>query len=175
MSEVLIILVTMLVSFVLGAVGMLMFGGRMTLNYIQVKLSRGKKVLLFVRTPFGWRNFVAKKQQHTLLWKYDSKDMTTDIKSSGVSRFLGVSFVFVDSLKPVVAIELKEGSLYPADFDAEVFNNILIRALTRPEGKVDKMLKNLIIMCVFISIITMIMCIVILTKIPAAAVTGGVI
>jgi len=173
MSDVIIVLVTMLLSFVIGAGGMLMFGGNMTFNYLKVKLSRGKSVLVMGRTPFGWRSFVAKKQQHTLIWKYDSKEITTDIKDVGVHRFLNVALVFIDTSKPTVAIQLKEGALFPSDFDAEVFNNILIRAMTRPEGKTDKMLKNLVMIVLFLSLIGMVIGLVILSKLGAAA--GGVI
>ena len=174
MSEVIIVMASMLVAFLIGGVAVLFFGGKMTLKYILVKISRGKKVLMMIKTPFGWKTMTAKKDQQTLVWKFDGKDIITDVKESGVKRFLGVPFVFVDSLTPNILIELKEGALYPADFDPEVFNNILIRALTRPEGKIDKMLKQMITICILIGIISLIVGFVILSKLGKMA-AGGVI
>jgi len=174
MSEVAIVLITMLLSFVIGAVGMLMFGGKLTFNYLKVKFSRGKCVLVMAKTPFGWRSFVAKKDRHLLNWLYDKKQIITDVTEDGVHRFLNVAMVFIDTLKPNVLIKVKEGALFPSDFDSEVFNNILIRALTRPEGKTDKMLKNLIVGVLFLSLISLVIGLVVLSKIGSLA-AGGVI
>ena len=174
MNDVIVIMATMLISFLLGGIAILFFGGKMTLTYMMVKFSRGKKVLLMTKTVFGWRYFAAKKDQHNLLWNFDKKPIITDIKESGVNRFGGVPFVFVDSLHPTQVIEFKEGSMFPADFDPAVFNNILIRALTRPEGKIDKMLKQMIAICIVLSLISMIVGFVVMSKVSALA-AGGVI
>ena len=131
-GDIFIMIFSMITSFLLGGVGMLLFGGRTALNYLLVKVSRGRKVLVFAKTRFGWRTFVAKKDQNTLKWKYDKKPVVTDIEDGDIVRYMRQDSVFVDADKPAKAIKLKEGSFYPDDFDPETFNNMLIRALTRP-------------------------------------------
>jgi len=156
MSDILIMLFSMLLSFVLGAFGMLLFGGKTAMNYLIVKASRGKKVLLMAKTTFGWRSFVAKKENNALIWKYDKKKQTTIIEDGDLSRYMRIDMIFVDADKSARAIQLKDGSLYPDDFDPETFNNILIRALTRPNAdgndKIEKMLLGLLILGVLILI-----------------------
>jgi len=132
MNDIFIMIFSMLLSFLMGAVGMLFFGGRTALNYLKVKVSRGRKVLIFAKTRFGWRSFVAKKKETTLKWKYDGTKLTTDIAEGSISRYLRLDMVFVDADKPARTISLKDGELYPVDFDPVVFNNLLIRAQTRP-------------------------------------------
>jgi hypothetical protein len=155
-SEILIMVMSMLTSVLLGAFGMLLFGGKTAMNYLIVKASRGNKVLLMAKTKFGWRSFTAKKDTNTLTWKFDKKKLITNIEDDDVSRYMRIDLVFVDADKPARAIKLKEGSLYPDDFDPETFNNILIRALTRPnaDGNDDlkKMLMGLLILGVLILI-----------------------
>jgi hypothetical protein len=172
MSDVLMVMIVMLVSFFIGAAGMLLFGGKTALNYLKVKMSKGKKVLMMVKTPFGWKSYVASKDQNLLIWKYDDKEMMTDISETSIRRYMAVSFVFVDVAKPNVAIEMSEGRFYPADFDPQVFNNILIRALTKPNSKATNMLKNLMIIAIFGIIICIIIGAVIIQKIGGLTVTG---
>jgi len=156
MNEILIMVVSMLLSALFGGFGMLLFGGKTALNYLIVKSSRGNKVLLMAKTSFGWQSYVAKKKENTLIWTYDKKPVTTTIEDGDLSRYVRLDMVFVDADKPARAIKLKEGNLYPDDFDPETFNNILIRALTRPSAdgndKVEKMLLGLIILSVLILI-----------------------
>jgi len=156
MNEILIMVVSMLLSALLGGFGMLLFGGKTAMNYLIVKASRGSKVLLMAKTTFGWQSFVAKKENNTLIWKYDKKKLITTIEDGDLSRYMRIDMIFVDADKPARAIQLKNGSLYPDDFDPDTFNNILIRALTRPNAdgndKIEKMLLGLIILGVLILI-----------------------
>jgi len=142
-SEVFTVIGSMFLSFLLGFVGMMLIGGKMSLNYLLVKMSRGRKVLIFGKTNFGWKSFVAKKENNSVKWKYDGKKITTYISSVDVSRFLRIDMVFVDADKPAGAITLKENEMYPTDFDPAVFNNILIRAVTRPTADADDIIKKL--------------------------------
>lgn len=145
-NDIIIMVGAMLLSFLLGGVAMLFFGGRTALNYILVKASRGKKVLLFARTSFGWRSYVATKDANTLLWTYDKVQLITTIASiDDVSRYLRVDMAFVDANLPAVTISLKDGSFYPADFDPQTFNNLLIRAGTRPAIDGNDGIKKLLI------------------------------
>ena len=72
-SEVFTVIGSMFLSFLLGFVGMMLIGGKMSLNYLLVKMSRGRKVLIFGKTNFGWKSFVAKKENNSVKWKYDGK------------------------------------------------------------------------------------------------------
>ena len=155
-TDVLIMVFSMLLSALLGAFGMLLFGGKTAMNYLIVKASRGRKVLLMAKTTFGWRSFVAKKDSNTLNWKYDKKKQKTTIEDGDITRYMRIDMVFVDADKSARAIKLKDGNLYPDDFDPQTFNHILIRALTRPnaDGNDDlkKMLMGLLILGVLILI-----------------------
>ena len=155
-SDMMIMIFSMATSFLLGAIGMLVFGGRTAMNYLLVKASRGRKVLLMAKTKFGWRSFVAKKKENTLSWKYDKKRVVTNIEDGEITRYMRVDMIFVDADKPARAIKLKEGNLYPDDFDPETFNNILIRALTRPNPDGNDDLKKLIIVSIVLGVLILI-------------------
>jgi len=116
MTDILIMVFSMLLSFLLGAFGMLLFGGKTAMNYLIVKASRGNKVLLMAKTRFGWRSFVAKKSEGSLVWKYDGKKQITIIDEGDVTRYMRLDMIFVDADKSGRAIKLKDGSLYPDDF-----------------------------------------------------------
>ena len=156
---------------------MLLFGGKTALNYLIVKASRGRKVLLMARTPFGWRSFTAKKDQNTLLWKYDKKKVTTTVGTEhDVARYLRIDLCFVDAEKPARTIGLKDGSFYPDDFDPQTFNNILIRALTRPNADgSDELKKMLTVVLVFLILVGFGVLMIYLKMSELTGGTGGVI
>lgn len=131
-SEILTIFFGIFMSFVLGAIAVFLFGGRTALNYLIVKASRGKKVLLFVKSAFGWRSVPALKEENNLIWKFDKKKYTTSFKDGELGRYMRVDTVFVKLDAPTQPMSIREGGLAPKDFDMETYNNILIRALTRP-------------------------------------------
>jgi len=174
MNEILIILITTLGAFFLGGFGVLLIGGKTTLTYLQVKMSKGKKILLMAKTPFGWRQFVAKRDQDTLRWYYDKKPMITSVKEKDVSRYMRIDFCFIDTKKPTVCLKLNDGQMYPSDFDPAVFNNILLRALTRPDTKSTDELKKLLMVAILAVLITLVVNIVTLSKV-SKLLTGGVI
>ena len=124
MSSVIVVLGSMFVSFLVGMIGVMFFGGRTTLNYLLVKISRGKKVLLMTNTTFGWRSFVAKKDQNTLIWKYDNKKTITSVVKNSFTRYMGVGLCFVDADNSSQTLKIEEGRIAPDNFDAETFNNI---------------------------------------------------
>lgn len=134
-SEVFIIIGSMAACFIMGLVVMMFLGGRLGMNYLLVKASRGKKILLMVKTPFGWRSLIGKKDQNLIKWKYDKKDQVTVVdEEASVGRFMRVDIAYIDSQKPEAVLALVPGAFYPKNFDHEVFNNILIRAITRPSA-----------------------------------------
>jgi len=152
----LIMVFSMLLSALIGSFGILLFGGKTSMNYLKVKVSRGRKVLLIARTKFGWRTFVAKKQENTLEWKYDKKPQKTTIQEGDVTRYMRIDAVFVDADKSGSAIKIKDDTLYPSDFDPETFNNLLIRALTRPSPDGADELKKLILIAVVLGVLILI-------------------
>jgi hypothetical protein len=143
-SDILVMIISMVVSFLAGTIAMMFFGGRTALNYLLVKISKGRKVLVFAKTSFGWRTFVAKKKENTLVWKYDKVPLTTTIVNGDIVPYMRQQSVFIDADKPANAIKLKEGVLYPEDFDPQTFNNLLIRAHTRPNVEGTDDLKKLL-------------------------------
>ena len=153
MIDILIMVFSMLLSFMLGTVAMLFFGGRTALNYLIVKVSRGKKVLLFAKTKFGWRTLVAKKKENTLIWKFDKSPKITNVVDGDISRYMRLDMIFVDADKPASCIKLKEGALYPEDFDPETYSHLLVRALTRPNPDGVDELKKYIVGVLFIVLI----------------------
>jgi len=156
-TDIMIMIFSMLTSFLMGGIAMLFFGGRTALNYLIVKASRGRKVLIMGKTKFGWRSFVSKKDAKTCVWKYDGKPIITDITAeNSVTRYMRLDMVFVDCDKPTVAITLKDGALYPEDFDPETFNNLLIRALTRPNPDGADELKKLVLIAVVLGVLILI-------------------
>ena len=152
--DVLVMIVSMFASFVLGIIGMLMFGGRTSLHYLMVKMSRGRKVLLFGKTGFGWESFVAKKKESTLKWKLNKTPITTNILAGSVTRYARVDAVFVDTSTHACTISLKDGVMYPDDFDPVVFNNVLIRAQTRPSVDGNDDLKKMVMAILIVAVLT---------------------
>ena len=151
-NEIFIMIMSMLASFLLGMIGMLFFGGRTILNYIKVKASRGGRVLLFARTSFGWRSFTAKKKEATVTWKHDGVPKVTKI-DGGLTRYMRVDAVFVDANASGSSITLKDGNFYPDDFDPEVYNNLLLRALTRSNAEGNEDLKKMLAVVLFLVVI----------------------
>lgn len=157
LTEIFIIIGSMVVSAIMGMVAVLLIGSKTSLNYFKVKVSRGTKVLIFLKTSFGWVSIVGKKNKQTLIWKYHKTSYITAItKNNQLGRFGAQECIYIDLDKPTVAFEVTEGAMYPSDFDVETFNNILIRMATRPnyEGTEDIKKKLLI---VIIGIVVLIM------------------
>lgn len=156
-SDIWVMIFSMLTSFLLGMIGMALIGGKTILNYLRVKAMRGRGMLVFVKTSFGWKSVVGKKSENTVKWKNDKIKQTTDVKDpSCLGRYARVDCIFVDSKKPTVAIKLKDDSMYPDDFDPEVFNNLLIRAETRPNPDGADDLKKMIMIGIILGVLILI-------------------
>ena len=149
------VVMAVLVAFLFGSLAVLLLGGRTALHYLQVKAGRGKKVLLFVKTKFGWRSRVATKDENLLRWKIDKqKRITAMDEEQGLTRYARVDMVFVNLESPFRPILPKDGEMFPQDFDPEVYNNLLLRALTRPSEGLDE-LKKLIQVCIAIGVLVL--------------------
>lgn len=152
--DILIMIVSMFSSFVLGVIGMLFFANRTVFHYLRVKMSRGHRILIFGKTGFGWETYVAKKVESTLEWKLNKSSIKTNIVDGSVTRYGRVDAVFVDTKSHASTIGLKDGGLYPNDFDPVVFDNILIRALTRPSVDGTDDLKKLLVIVLIIVLLS---------------------
>jgi len=154
-SDIWIMIASMFASFLLGMLGMLFFSGRTILNYLKVRASRGKRVLIFTRNNFGWGTATGKKVEKTVEWKRDGNKLITTIERGDVIRYMKVEAIFADSDSAAVALKSDKDGLYPNDFDAVVYNNLLIRALTRPNADGDDLKTMRILMAVlFLTLIS---------------------
>jgi len=156
-SDIFIMIFSMLTSALLGGFGMMLIGGKTIFNYMKVKAMRGRGLLIFVKTSFGWKSVVGKKKENTVVWKADKVKYITTIEDVDcLGRYARVDCIFVELKKPTVAIKLKDGSLYPDDFDPEVYNNLLIRAETRPNADGSDDLKKLITVVLVLLVVVII-------------------
>ena len=159
------VFVSILVSFFVGAGVLLLVAGRLLLNYLIVKASRGRKVLLFVDTPFGRRTSVGKIEgdvtEGTISWDYHGSKKLTEIKgrnagvdvveddgsklhfdASNVGRFFGVFFVALNVEAPFKPYNLSVlGEIPHSVIDLVTFQNLLDRSMTRPSLDNDQLFK----------------------------------
>jgi hypothetical protein len=144
---------SMVASLLLGLIGSMFLGGKTGLNYWIVKISRGSKVLMFVKTLYGWKTYTSKKDGKMLDWKLDKKPQSTTITEGSAYKYSSLDCVFVDAENPTSTIKLSEGQLLPEDFDYENYNNILIRALTKPNSETQDELKKIVVGCLIVGIL----------------------
>lgn len=155
MNEIITIILAIVGAGLIGFIGALMIGTKTTLNYLKVKISRGKKVLVFLRTPFGWTTLPAVKDENTLKWTHDKKPYITQIDNDkDISKYILVNSAFIDLKTPTEVLKSEEGKIYPKDFDAQTYNNILIRAITRPNFDSTNELKKMIMVTLIIAVLT---------------------
>jgi len=138
---------SMLGAFLIGFLGALLIGNRFVWNYIKVKVSRNTKILLFVKTAFGWESTTAKKEDDTLIWNWDkTKDIkTTIINDTDISKYNTVPCAFVERAKFTGTINVKDGVVVPQDFDLKTYQNMLTRAQTAPPLTEEQALKRILI------------------------------
>jgi len=175
MGEIFTIVLSILSAFVLGIIAMMFVGGRIVLSYLKVKASRGKKILLFVKTRFGWQHTTAIMREQYIVWKKDKITRTSVVPEDSVSRFLRVDCLFLHEDDPLRTIGLAKGSFYPADFDPEVYNNILLRAQTAPDSEGTDDIKKLIVATLFLSGLALLFVVIMFFKVSQLSQTVGVI
>ena len=177
-GEIISVLSSVLGAFIIGAVGVLLLGSKTTLNFILVKISRGKKILVFARSSFGWVTEVALKSENMVKWKHHKLEYITEIKDDkDVTRYGTVDCCYVDLKLPTQTITIKDGAMYPTDFDPQVYNNLLNRAITMPRFDTSEKMKNLIMINIVIGIITIFFIVMTYVKLNniVKLVSGGVI
>lgn len=153
MNEILIIILSMLASFIVGVVGVFMLGNSTTWNYFKVKISKGKKVLVFLKTKFGWKTHTATKVENYLVWKYDKiHRLTTIMNDDEIHKYGVVDFVFIDLENDKICLKSNTETIYPPDFDSKVYGNLLERAITSPHLDDNTLNKFLIVVIVLVVI-----------------------
>jgi hypothetical protein len=169
MDSFLIIFGAMILVFGLGAFAGLMGGGKFALNYLMVKMSKNKKILLFVDTPTGRKSYVGIIDggitEGVIKWTYMGDEKITEILAKNVGRFYGVNFMSLNLESPLVAYDLTILGEKPASaIDNKTYNNILKRAMTGQFFDfVEEMIKKITIGLIA-SVLVIILCIVILIK-----------
>ena len=164
------------IFFICGVVASLFMGGRTALNYLIVKMSRGKKVLVFAKNSYGWKSYTAKKEQSLIKWKYDKQEISTTIEDDSVSKYMVVDSVFINTTNITSTLKLKQGELMPTDFDMQTFNHILIRALTKPNADGTEDLKKMLMLIILGVVLILLICIATYFKVTGIiGATGGVI
>jgi hypothetical protein len=160
------ILGSMFGAFLIGFLGALLIGNRFVWNYIKVKMSRNTKVLLFVKTPFGWESTTAKKEDNTLLWNWDTTKniKTTILNDTDIVKYNAVSCAFVEREKFTGTINVKDGVVIPQDFDLKTYQNILLRAQTAPPLTEETTIKRMVLALIFISVVSIIIGLLIYAK-----------
>jgi hypothetical protein len=154
MNDAIMIFSSIAIAFLLGVIAVALIGAKTTLNYFIVKISRGKKILLFVRTSFGWITKVGKKKENTILWTHDKVNQITSIEDEKELSLYGVvQCVYINIKNPSRALKIDDEVITNADFDMETYNNILIRAITRPNLDSLEKLSKLIVITIILGII----------------------
>jgi len=162
MSEWLYILVSVFVAFGLGIFTMIIIGNKLSFNYLKVKMSKGRKVLIFLKTNFGWVSEIATKKENYILWKKDKIEYITSVNSKNVFRFGAIECVFINSETSELTsnptnepIKIDATDFYPDNFDIVVYRNLLSRALTQPSEQEELIKKILMIILVLVIIIAL--------------------
>lgn len=164
MNEAILIFSSIIVSFFVGAVGILFLGNKTTLNYLKVKMSRHKKVLVFLKTNYGFTTLTAKKDENFLNWTFDKVPHKTIIAEGDIKPYNAVESVFIDLETSETCLKINTDIMHSKSFDAKVYSNLLERAITSPS--IDNMqdLKKLIVFTLGVAVIIALICIMIYFK-----------
>lgn len=141
--------ITMILS--LGFAGLILKG--FFWKFIRVKLSFGKLVMVKVRAVNRDYFRVGKVEDNMLVFKSGGKkggDKRVDVKDNSVFyRSIGISWVDVDDELNII---LKPNNEFVSGFDAVKYNNLYVRALTKPsiDDKRDKILIGGIILIIVV-------------------------
>ena len=153
MNEIIIMIISMVMCFLVGSLGMLMLGNKTTWNYFKVKLSRGRKILIFLKTKFGWQTIVVKREEQMLIWTYDKIPHRTTIEDETleIHKYGAITFGFINLVNPMVLLRSSDKDMLPAEFDSKVYANLMERCVTAPridEDKLNTMLIIVIVICI---------------------------
>jgi len=153
MNEFILIFGLMIIVFIVGIGTMLFLGGRTTINYLKVKWSRGKRLLIFIDTPLGRKTTTGKIEgeinEGVVSWKYHGDVKLTELTSDFVGDFFKVKYIALNVETPERPYDKTILGEMPArSIDVPTFNNILKRMATRPtlDDDTNKKLKILMIL-----------------------------
>jgi len=168
-GEIIGIFGAILVSFLLGAFALGFFGGKTTINYLKVKMSKNKKLLIWADTPTGRRSLVGKLEgelkEGTISWNYLGSVKITEITKDNVGRFFSVNYVALNVDTPEVCYNLTElGEKPRTSIDNKTFSQILVRAETKPQIEDDVQGKLIKIVLVGL-LIVIVLCAVLVFKV----------
>jgi hypothetical protein len=168
MQEMIYIIISIFTAFVFGFIAMLLIGHKLSLNYLLVKMSKGKKILVFVKTKFGYVSRMGVKNENTIRWEHDKIKYITNIESANsVFRFGACDCIFLNLDKPEVCekitlltdgkelslIQVPPSAYYPDDFDIGVYRNLLERAITRPTTDTQELDKKVMVVLIVVVIL----------------------
>jgi len=141
--------VAMLIAFGLGVVFVLFTGGKTTLQYLQCKMKRTKKIFIWVDSFTGRESVVGTIEgdikKGIVSWKFNGAEQLTKITKDNVKRWKDVYYMAVNLDCPMVAYnQTKLGEMPLSSIDLKEFQNILNRALTKPSLDDDLTYKILI-------------------------------
>ena len=149
MSKFVIILIVMLVAFGLGIFSMLFAGGKTTLQYMQCKIKRTKKIFVWVDTFTGRESAIGTIEgdlkKGIVTWKFNGSEYLTEINQQSVKRWKDIYYMGVNLENPLTAYNITAlGEVPLSDIDLKVVQNLLHRALTKPSLDEDMTTKILI-------------------------------
>ena len=138
-----------LIAYSLGVVTMLFTGGKTTLQYIQCKMKRTKKIFIWVDTFTGRESVVGNIEgdlkKGVVSWSFNGAEKLTKITKENVKRWKDVYYMGVNLDCPMVAYDqTKLGEMPISSIDYKEFQNLLNRALTKPSLDDDMQNKILI-------------------------------
>lgn len=121
-------------------------------TYLQVKASRGKKVLIQVRGLTRDYYRVGKIEEGNLVYKFGKNEKRLSLDSKALFRVLNVIAVQVDEEKN--AVGMHDFSVVRG-FDAVKWDNLLKRALYRPSvlDQKEKLILILVGLCIIVTVI----------------------
>ena len=149
MGEFITIFIAILFSFILGVVVILFTGGKTTLQYLMVKAKRNSKIFIWVDTVTGRYSTVGNIEgdikKGTVSFKWNGEPKISKITQKNVKRWKDIYYMALDIENPELPYNLTEkGEMYETSFDLKVYQNLLSRALTKPNLDDDLTRKILI-------------------------------
>jgi len=181
MNEFIIIFISMLVSLIIGAVAMAFLGGGISLSYLRVKASKGKKILVWVDTPVGRKchigTFENGLKEGVVSWKYLGKTKLFSFDQKSIGDFHAVKYMSINLDSPVAHDLTSLGEKPKSKIDMHEFNHLLTRALTLPTVDEDVQAKilKIILICSVIAVLGVALLFFKITELGQAIANLGVI
>jgi len=149
MSDVLLVLGSMLVSFVIGFFSVAILQGSYLFKYIKVKLGKGRRIMLNVLQSTGVVVHRVGQMDGDTVWYKEGK-VKIHVKNDpdAIYRAMMIPQMDVPDGHPIPYRQKSEDKV---PHDPVVFNNILERALTRKIPGMDMQVRLLIILLLVVA------------------------